>query len=127
MSPELARLMILIGAVAVLLGLTLALQSRRISHLWLRWIPSTVREPISPYFDPPPSVHPGLPDPNKIEIEHDAERREKIAACSLRILLSAAHGLHDLEHYLLRFFIAFVVVLLMTLALLALMAAITSL
>jgi hypothetical protein len=66
-------------------------------------------------------------DPNKIEIEHDAERREKIAASSLRILLSAAHGLHDLEHYLLRFFIAFVVALLMMLALLALIAGITSL
>ena len=51
MSPELAKLTILIGAVAVLLGLTLALQSRRISHVWLRWIPRTVREPISPYFD----------------------------------------------------------------------------
>jgi len=127
MSPELAKLTILIGAGAVLLGLTLALQSRRISHVWLRWIPRTVREPISPYFDPTPSVHPDLPDPNKIEIEHDAERREKIAASSLRILLSAAHGLHDLEHYLLRFFIAFVVALLMMLALLALIAGITSL
>ncbi len=93
----------------------------------MRWIPRTVREPISPYFDPPPSVHPDLRDPNEIEIEDDAERREKIAASSLRILLSAAHGLHDLEHYLLRFFIAFVVALLMTLALLALIAGITSL
>jgi hypothetical protein len=46
---------------------------------------------------------------------------------SLRVLLSAAHSLHDLEHYLLRFFIAFVVALLMTLAVLALIAGITSL
>ena len=96
-----------------------------ISRVWLRWIPRTVREPLSAYFDPPQSVHPNLPDPNEIEIEDDAERREKIAASSLRILLSAAHGLHDLEHYLLRFFIAFVVALLKTLALLALIAGIT--
>ena len=59
MSPELANLTILIGAVAVLLGLTLALQSRRISHVWLRWIPRTVREPISPYFDPTAQRSPG--------------------------------------------------------------------
>ncbi len=127
MSLETAKLTILIGAGAVLLALTLTLQTRRISHVWLRWIPRTVSQRISPYFEPPPRVHPHVPDPNKSEIEHDAERQEKIAASSLRILLSAAHGLHDLEHSLLRFFIAFVVALIMMLALLALIAGITSL
>jgi hypothetical protein len=127
MSPELAKLTILIAAVAVLVGLTLVLQSRRISDVWLHWIPRTVREPISLYFDPPPSVHPNLPDPNKMKSSRTQSAARKIAASSLRILLSAAHGLHDLEHYLLRFFIAFVVALLMMLALLALIAGITSL
>ena len=127
MSAAFVTRSILIAAGAVLLAFTLTLQTRRISRVWLRWIPRTVREPLSAYFDPPPSVHPNLPDPNEIEIDDDAERREKIAASSLRILPSAAHGLHDLEHYLFRFFIAFVVALLMTLALLALVAGITSL
>ena len=92
MSAAFVTRSILIAAGAVLLAFTLTLQTRRISRVWLRWIPRTVREPLSAYFYPPPSVHPNLPDPNEIEIEDDAERREKIAAGSLRVLLSAAHG-----------------------------------
>ncbi len=127
MSPQVAKLTILIGAPVVLLGLTLGLQSRRISRIWLRWIPRTLREFLDPYFDRPPSVHPDVPDPNEIEVEDDAARREKIAAGSLSVLLSAAHGMHDLEHYLIRFFIAFVGTVFIVLALIALLAGITSL
>jgi hypothetical protein len=52
---------------------------------------------ISPYFDPPPSIHSDVPDPNEIELEEDAVPREKIVAGGLRILLSAFHGLQDFE------------------------------
>ncbi len=59
------------------------------------------------YFDPPPAVHPEVPDPNKIEVDHDASREEKAAAGVVRAVLSAAHGLKDAEHYFLRLFITF--------------------
>lgn len=127
MRPETAKLTILIGAGAVLLGFTLIAQTRRISRIWLLWVPKKLREVLDPYFDPPPSVHPDVPDPNEIELEEDAVLREQIAAGGLRILLSAAHGFHDFEHYLLRFFIAFVAVAIVTFALIAVVAGIARL
>jgi hypothetical protein len=60
-------------------------------------------------------------------MEEDAVRREKMVAGCLRILLSAFHGLHDFEHYLLRFFIAFVAVVIVTFALIAVTAGIARL
>ena len=48
-----------------------------------------------------------MPDPNQIDVDEDAADSGKIAAHALRILLSAAHGLRDLEHYLVRFVVAF--------------------
>ncbi len=84
MSAAFVTRSILIAAGAVLLAFTLTLQTRRISRVWLRWIPRTVREPLSAYFDPPPSVHPNLPDPNEIEIEdaQSAGRKSPPAACA---------------------------------------------
>lgn len=127
MSPASVKLLIQIAGAAVLLGFVFLLQTRRISRIWLRWIPLTLRGTISPYFDPPPSIHPDVPDPNEIELEEDALLHEKIGAGGLRILLSAAHGLHDFEHYLRRFFIALVVVVIVTFVLVALGAGIASL
>ncbi len=84
MSAAFVTRSILIAAGAVLLAFTLTLQTRRISRVWLRWIPRTVREPLSAYFYPPPSVHPNLPDPNEIEIEdaQSAGRKSPPAACA---------------------------------------------
>jgi hypothetical protein len=110
---------------AALLVLTLVIQTRRISRIWLRWLPSKLRGLVDPHFDPPPSVHPGIPDPNKIEVE--ALLGEKFAAAGGRILLSAMHGVRDLEHYIARFTIAFVVISVVLIVLLALTAGITSL
>ncbi len=127
MSAALVKLLIQVAGAAVLIAFVFVLQTRRISRIWLHWIPQTLRETISPYFDPPPSIHPDVPDPNEIELEEDAAPREKIAAGGLRILLSAAHGLHDFEHYLLRFFIAFVAVVIVIFALIAVVAGIARL
>jgi hypothetical protein len=63
------------------------------------WIPRTLREFLDPYFDRPSSVPLDVSDPDEIELEDDAARK-KIAARSLRMLLSAAQGMHDLEYYL---------------------------
>jgi hypothetical protein len=87
MSAALVKLLIQVAGAAVLIAFVFVLQTRRISRIWLRWIPQTLRETISPYFDPPPSIHPDVPDPNEIEPEEDAAPREKIAAGGLRILL----------------------------------------
>ena len=127
MSAALTRLLIQGSGAAVLLAFELLLQTRRISRIWLRWIPRALRETISPYFDPPPNVHLHVPDPNEIELEEDAVLHEKIGASGLRILLSAVHGLHDFEHYLLRFFIAFVAVVIVTVALVAVVTGIARL
>jgi hypothetical protein len=109
------------------LVLTLVIQTRRISRIWLRWLPSKLRGLVDPFFDPPPSVHPGTPDPNKIEVEDEALLGEKFAAAGGRIVLSAMHGVRDLEHYFARFTIAFVVISVVLVVLLALAAGITSL
>jgi hypothetical protein len=127
MSAAFVKLLIQVAGAAVLIAFVFVLQTRRISRIWLRWIPQTLRETISPYFDPPPSIHPDVPDPNEIELEEDAAPREKIAAGGLRILLSAAHGIHDFEHYLLRFFIAFVAVVIVIFVLIAVVAGIARL
>ena len=86
-----------------------------------------LRAPITPYFEPPPIIHPGVPDSNEIELDEDASPREKIAAAGFRILFSAAQGFHDFEHYLLRFFIAFVAAVIVIFALIAVAAAIAKL
>jgi hypothetical protein len=127
MSVALVKLLIQVAGAAVLLAFVLVLQTRRIGRIWLRWIPRTLRETISSYFDPPPSIHPDVPDPNEIELEEDAAPSEKIAAGGLRILLSAAHGLHDFEHYLLRFFLAFVAAVILIFALIDVVAGIARL
>jgi hypothetical protein len=120
-NPAIALTVLIAG---VLLALTLVLQTRHISRLWLRWIPRPLREIIRPYFDPPPAIHPHVPDPNQIEVDEETAGSGKIAARGLRILLSAAHGLHDLEHYLVRFIVAFAAA---TIALLVLAAAVAAL
>lgn len=127
MNAALVKWLVQIAAGAVLLAFVFLLQTRRISRIWLRWIPRALRETISPYFDPPPVIHPDVPDPNQIELEEDAVLREKIGAGGLRILLSAAHGLQDFEHYLLRFFIAFVAAVIVTFTLIAAVAGIARL
>ncbi|MBF6570987.1 MAG: hypothetical protein IVW54_19145 [Candidatus Binataceae bacterium] len=111
----------------VLLALTVALQTRHISRLWLRWIPRPLRELIRPYFDPPPAIHPDVPDPNEIGGDEDVAGSGKIAARGLRILLSAAHGLHDFEHYLVRFIVAFVAAAITLLLLSAVVAGVANL
>jgi hypothetical protein len=127
MSAALVKMIIEVASAVVLIAFVFVLQTRRISRIWLRWLPRTLREMMSPYFDPPPSIHPDVPDPNEIELEEDAELREKISAGGLRILLSAAHGLHDFEHYLRRVFIAFFAVVIVTFALIAVVAGIARL
>jgi hypothetical protein len=87
--------------------------------MWLRWIPRKLRGTISQYFDPPPIIHPGVPDPNEIGLDKNASPREKITATGFRVLFSAAQGFHDFEHYLLRFFIAFVAAVIVIFALIA--------
>ena len=124
MNPAIALTVLIAG---VLLALTLALQTRHISRLWLRWIPLPLREIIGPYFDPPPPIHPDVPDPNQIDVDEDAADSGKIAAHALRILLSAAHGLHDLEHYLVRFVVAFAAAAIALLVLAAVVAGLANL
>ena len=67
MNAALTRLLMQVAGAAALLAFVLVLQTRRISRIWLRWIPRTLRETLNPYFDPPPSIHPEIPDPNEIE------------------------------------------------------------
>jgi hypothetical protein len=108
MSAAFVKLLIQVTSAAGLLAFIFMLQMRCVSRIWLRRIPRMLRATISPYFDPPPIIHPGVPDPNEIGLDKNASPREKIAAAGFRILFSAAQGFHDFEHYLLRFFIAFV-------------------
>jgi hypothetical protein len=123
-NPAIALTVLIAG---VLLALTLALQTRHISRLWLRWIPQPLRELIGPYFDPPPAIHPDVPDPNEIEVDEDVAGFGKIAARGLRVLLSAAHGLHDFQHYLVRFIVAFVAAAIALLVLSAVAAGVANL
>jgi hypothetical protein len=127
MSVAFVKLLIQVTSAAGLLAFIFVLQTRRISRIWLRWIPRMLRATISPYFDPPPIIHPGIPDPNEIELDKDASPSEKIAAAGYRILFSAAQGFHDFEHYLLRFFIAFVAAVIVMFALIAVAAGIAKL
>jgi hypothetical protein len=77
MSAALVKLLIQVAGAAVLLAFVFVLQTRRISRIWLRWIPRTLRETISSYFDAPPSIHPDVPDPNEIELEEDARHARR--------------------------------------------------
>jgi hypothetical protein len=127
MNAASVKLLIQVVSAAVLLAFIFMLQTQRISRIWLRWLPRTLRATISPSFDPPPIIHPGVPDPNEIELDKDASPREKIAAAGFRILFSAAQGFHDFEHYLLRFFIAFIAAVIVMFALIAVAAGIAKL
>lgn len=103
-------LTLVIAEAAVLLAVVLTLQTRRVSRVWLRWLPRALRESIGSYFDPPPVVHPHLPDPSEVGVEDDASPQDERAASVVRAVLSFGHGLKDAEHYVLRFAIAFFVV-----------------
>ena len=58
--------------------------------LLLAVVPRTLRESTSSYFDPPPAVHPHLPDPSNVEVDDDASPRDKRAAGLVRAVLSFA-------------------------------------
>jgi len=118
-------IIVMILLAASLLMLIVMLQTRRVSRVWLRWLPKGLRESIAGYFDPPPAVHPDVPDPNEIEVDSDASPQDKRGAAVVRVVLSFAHGLRDLEHYLLRFTIAFLVAALVALAFFSVLVAIT--
>jgi hypothetical protein len=120
-------LTLVIAEAAVLLAVVLILQTRRVSRVWLRWFPRALRESIGSYFDPPPSVHPHLPDPGDVEVDDDASTQDKRAASVARAVLSFGHGLQDAEHYVLRFAIAFFVTAIVTLAAVAVVVGIMSL
>ena len=120
-------LTLVIPEAAMLLAVVLILQTRRVSRVWLRWLPRVLRQSIGSYFDPPPAVHPQLPDPDDVEVRHDASPRDKLAASVIRAVLSFGHGLLDAGHYLLRFVITFLVATSVTLAALAVLFGIMSL
>jgi hypothetical protein len=121
------RIILMVVVAASLLMLILMLQTRRVSRVWLRWLPKGLRESIGGYFDPPPAVHPDVPDPNEIEVGSDASRQDERGAAMVRAVLSFAHGLTDAEHYVVRFTIAFVVAAIAALVLIAVLVAIRSL
>lgn len=98
-----------IGVASALLLLIFILQTPRVSRVWLRWLPASLSAMIEAYFDAPPALHPDVPDPNQITADADAASHDQRIAAVLRHLFSFAHGLRDVEHYLIRFAIAFVI------------------
>jgi hypothetical protein len=88
---------------------------------------NAVLRPQRTYFDPPLAIHPDLRDPNQIELGEDEAESGEIAAHVLRILLIAAHDLHDLEHYIVRLVVAFVAAAIALLLLAAVIAGVASL
>jgi hypothetical protein len=116
-----------IGVAAALLLLIFILQTRRLSRAWLRWLPASLRDMIDTYFEAPPALHPDAPDPNQITADADAASHDQRIAAVLRHLFSFAHGLRDVEHYLIRFAIAFVIAAAKALALAAFVMTLASL
>ena len=117
-------LTLVIPEAAMLLAVVLILQTRRVSRVWLRWLPRALRGSIGPYFDQPPAIHPQLPDPDEVEVEHNASPKDKLAASVVRAVLSFGYGLLDAGHYVLRFVIAFLVTAIVALATVAVIAGI---
>ena len=119
----------LITASAVMLGFIIFLQTRRVSSIWLRWLPRLLREFIGSYYDPPPVVHPELKllDPNKVQVPDDALPLDESAARVIRAGLSFLHGVWDARFYFNRLIITFFLVAIVALAALVVLIGVTRL
>ena len=114
------------GFSAVVLFLSV-LQIPRVSRVWLSWLPTLLQNHIRYYFNPPPAVHPDVSDPNKLPNAEDVPIEQRIPLMITRIFLSAEHGIKDVEHYLKRFTIAFLIFCAVMLVVVAITAAIQAL
>ena len=112
-----------IGFIVFVLFLV-ALQMPRVSRVWLSWLPSLLRNYIQPYFEPPPAVHPHLPDPNELPDAEDMPIYEQVPLAIMRSFLSAWHGVEDVKHYFSRLVITFFLFAIVVIGLLSILLAI---
>ncbi len=99
----------IVGVGTGMLLALLLLQMHQVSRYWLRRLARTLRKRISPSFDLRPNVHADLPTPREIQVAEDASLHNKFDGYIMRAVLSVMYGVEQVDFYVMRRFIMFVI------------------